>query len=178
MSKNRITIVREYIVEGYGAGFSVSSFRGGMAGMGKNSFGGASNLGGPNMMYTYEIKPLNHTLEQLPNMLLNRSEIQIGSVITGELVRSNANPEPGRKVTGVVHKIVITDNGAIKYYVIQDRATQINMKIDPLTASLIIPEPVEYYAETDTLPRRRKEKLKNAMKENKLVAESIEEYLS
>ena len=62
-------LVRESLIkESYGAGFSMSSggFRGGMGGITRGGFGGANNMGGPNMMYTYEIKPLNHSLEQRP----------------------------------------------------------------------------------------------------------------
>jgi len=169
-------LVRESLIdEGYGAGFSMSRM-GGMGGLGKNSFGGASNMGGPNMMYTYSIVPLNHTLEQLPTVTNDQAlEIQIGSVITGEAVRSNIYPE--RKIIkGIVHKIETTNNGAIKYYIVQDEATQNNVKIDPLTATLIIAEPVQYYYDaTDTTPSRRQERLN--VQKKKLVRESIDENI-
>jgi len=169
------------VEEAYGAGFSLTGgwgggFRGGLGGTTRGGFGGAWNAGGPTTMYTYEIKPLNHTLEQLPTVTADPTEqIQIGSVITGEAVRSNAHPT-NKKVKGVVHKIVIADNGAIKYYVIQDEATQMNIKVDPLTATLIIPDPVQYYMDsTNVIPSRRKQKLRAAMKENKIVRESLYE---
>ena len=170
-------IVRENIIENYGAGFSMSSgghFSGGLGGTTRGGFGGASNIGGiGNQMYTYEIKALNHTLEQLPTVADNQPEIQIGSMVTGEVVKSNATPDK-KKIKGYVRKIVVTDNGAIKYYVVQDEATQTFVKVDPLTITLIIPEPVQYYVDaTDTLPSRRKAKLKAAMKEGKIVRESI-----
>jgi hypothetical protein len=173
-----MNIIRENIVkEGYGAGFSFSSgsgFRGGMGSTSRGGFGGASNLGGPNLMYTYEIKPLNHTLEQVPSIYNNdESQIQIGSVVIGEPVLSNATPEK-KKIKGVVHKIAITDGGAIKYYIVQDEATQNSVKLDPLSVRLIIHEPVEYYFDsTDANLSKRKEKIRIAAKERKIVRESI-----
>jgi hypothetical protein len=175
-TKNNRSMRAKKVEEAYGAGFSMSSggrFSGGLGGTTRGGFGGASNLGGSNMMYTYEIKPLNHTLEQLPTVADNQPEIQIGSMVTGEVVKSNATPDK-KKIKGYVRKIVVTDNGAIKYYVVQDEATQTFVKVDPLTITLIIPEPVQYYVDaTDTLPSRRKEKLKAAMKEGKIVRESL-----
>jgi len=173
-------IVRESLIqEGYGTGFS---FTGGaikgLGGTSRGGFGGAGNLGGPNMMYTYEIKPLNHTLEQLPTVTSDQTEqIQIGSKIRGEVVRSNATPTK-KRITGIVHKIEKTDDNSIKYYVVQDEATQLHVKIDPLTANLITHEPVEYYQDaTDNVPSKRKEKLKDVTKNNKLVRESIYEMI-
>ena len=165
------------IKEGYGAGFSMNSFRGGMGGTSRGGFGGANNLGGPNMMYTYEIKPLNHTLEQLPTLTPDQTQqVQIGSVVKANAVRSNATPEI-KEIKGIVRKIIITNSGAIKYYVVQDEATQNMVKVDPLTVTLVIPEPVNYFFDaTDNVPSKRKERIKAAMKENpKIVAESIEE---
>jgi len=175
-------IVKESLIkEGYGAGFSMTGgfsggFRGGLGGTTRGGYGGALNYGGPNMMYTYEVKPLNHTLEQLPTVDVNSQieQIQIGSKIKGCPVRSNATPDGKKKIVGIVHKMVLSDNGAIKYYIVQDEATQENVKIDPLTAKLMIYEPVEYYYDaTDNLPSRRKEKIKAYMKESKLVRESL-----
>jgi len=157
-------IVKESLLEGYGAGFSFTGgFIGGMGGTSRGGFGGANNLGGPNQMYTYEIKPLNHTLEQKPTELMKQvMPIQIGSKIVGEEIRSNASPQ-SKKVRGIVFQIAKTDDDAIKYYVIQDEATQLYAKVEPITAKLVIHEPVEFYFDaTDSIPSRRKEKLKAA----------------
>jgi hypothetical protein len=152
--------IYEVLKEGYGAGFSMSSgghFSGGMGGTSRGGFGGAWNVGGPSTMYTYEIKPLSHTLEQLPTVTNDQIEqIQIGSKVTGCLVRSNATPEK-KEITGTVQKIVTTDNGAIKYYIVIDEATATRVKLEPLSVKLIIAEPVQYYFDaTDTIPTRRK----------------------
>lgn len=174
-----IKLVRESLIEGYGAGYSFTGsgggFRGGLGGTTRGGFGGAFNYGGQNMMYTYEIKPLNHSLEQPHTEKLDYiDEIKVGSKISGYPVRSNAIPDDKKKITGIVHNIVTTDDGAVKYYLIQDETTQTHVKIDPLTANLIIYEPVRYYYDaTDSLTSRRKQKIKAHLKEHKLVRESI-----
>ena len=141
-------ILKESLIqEGYGAGFSMASggFRGGMGGLSRGGFGGANNMGGPNMMYTYEIKPLNHTLEQKPSSIdIDTNEIRIGSIIIGNPVKSNANPED-KKIKGVVQQIVKTNDNSIKYYIVFDEATAMPVKIEPLGAELVIHAPVEYY---------------------------------
>lgn len=171
-------IVRENIIEeGYGAGFSMNSFKGGLGGTTRGGFGGASNFGGQNSMYTYEVKPLNHTLEQKPTVDANSQveQIQLGSKIRGIPIRSNITPVR-KYVTGLVREIVQTDNGAIKYYIVQNQDNQLMVKIDPLTTKLVIFDPVEYYDDvsltTDNITSRREEKIK-ALRKGKVVRESI-----
>jgi len=172
---------RQFLREGYGSGFSFTGGRiGGMGGTSRSGFGGAGNLGGPNMMYTYEIKPLNHSLEQKPNMTANSQivQIQIGSKISGEPIRSNATPNK-KIIKGIIQKIVKTNDNSIKYYIIRDETTQEQVKIDPLTVKLIIHEPIEYYNDnTDNIPSRRKQKIKAVITESKLVPESLKESLN
>ena len=170
-------LVKESLIqEGYGAGFSMSGgFRGGMGGTTRGGFGGAYNAGGPNSMYTYEVKPLNHSLEQPPTSKIDQIySIKIGSRIAGSPVLSNAYPDGKKRVKGIVQQIVQTDNGAIKYYVIQDEATQTPIKVDPLTVSLIVFEPVRYYYNaTDTNVSKRKQKIEAHLKEGQIVREHI-----
>ena len=141
-------IVKESLIqEAYGAGFSMTSggFRGGMGGLSRGGFGGANNMGGPNMMYTYEIKPLNHTLEQKPSSIdIDTNEIKIGSISLGNPVKSNANPTD-KKIKGVVQQIVKTNDNSIKYYIVFDEANAMPVKTEPLGAELIIHAPIEYY---------------------------------
>jgi len=172
-----IKLVRESLTEGYGAGYSFTGggFRGGLGGTSRGGFGGAYNSGGPNLMYTYEIKPLNHSLEPKPSDTFDQLEtIKVGSKIMGRPIRSNAAPDEGKKITGIVHQIAETDDHSIKYYVVQDEATQTHVKIDPLTVTLIKYEPIRYTYATDNIPSRRAEKLKAAMQNQKIVRESIE----
>ena len=160
----RIRLVKESLYEANGAGFSMSGgFRGGMGGTTRGGFGGAANMGGANSMYTYEIKPLNHTLEQKPTQATQQTSIiSIGSKITGTPVASNVFPDKKRKITGIVNRIEETDDGSIKYYIIQDEATQNLVKIEPLSANLIMNEPiVNYQGYDNSLPSRRREKIKN-----------------
>jgi len=173
-------LVREHIDinETYGAGYSYiggNGFRGGMGGTTRGGFGGAYNFGGPNMMYTYEVKPLNHTLEPVRQDISKQlPEIQVGSKVKGKPVKSNANINKNENIIGYVRKIVVTDDNAIKYYVVQDEATQTFVKLEPLSVKLIIAEPVEYYDYSiDSLPSRRREKLKTALKGRRIVRESI-----
>lgn len=136
-------LVREHIIlESYGsygimgAGYS---YGGGVRGSySRGGFGGAWNTGGPNTMYTYEIKPFNRTLEPRPaNRKLQYNSIKIGSKISGNPIRSNANPDNKKRIKGIVKKIIITENGSLKYYIIQDEATQKEIKVEPLSAKLI-----------------------------------------
>ena len=163
-------IVRESI--GTGAGYSMSSFAGSRGGI-----GGAGNLGKSNTMYTYEIKPLTHTLEQKPTASMEQNPtatdnnqmqtIQLGSKITGNLVRSNVTFDANRKVTGIVRDIVKSDMEAIEYYLVFDEESKKLVMVDPLGVHLDIPEPVRFYP-TDTInsiPSKRKEMLKRAQKD-------------
>ena len=71
----------------------------------------------------------------------------------------------------VVQKIVISDIGAIKYYVVQNQDTQVIEKIDPLTAKLIIYEPIQRYSRAgDNIRSRRREKIKQ-FQERKRIAQ-------
>lgn len=126
-------IVKETLNEFGGAGFSYgggsSMFR---ANRGRG-FGGGSNLGGPNMMYTYEIVPLNKTLQ--PDVYGEEGSecVKIGSDISGY----ELNKKDGKLHAGSVLQIVKSNNGSLKYYIILDPDTSIKMKIDPTTANLI-----------------------------------------
>jgi len=168
--------LNDKLKEGYGAGFSFTGGYRSMLSGTRGGFGGANNLGGPNMMYTYEIKPLNHTLEQRPiTTETGPNEIRLGSKISGYPVRSNATPDK-KRIQGIVKSIQKTDDGAIKYYVIFDEATMNVVKIDPLSTELIIHEPVEYYFDaTDSIPSKRRQKIKSFVRENKIVPESLKE---
>lgn len=154
-------LVREHIIlESYSAGYSYTGGTRGYGYSGGRGFGGASNMGGPNMMYTYEIKPLNHTLEQKPSDFNTQvRSIQIGSKIRGNIIKSNANPTD-KKAQGIVKKIVISGEGDLKYYVIQDQDTQKDVKIEPISAKLIEFDPVQNYDSSGRLQMKR-DKYKN-----------------
>ncbi len=101
-------------------------------------FGGAANMGGPNMMYTYEIKPLNTLLTQKQPMTNNYEEIHVGMSITGNKI----NDKDGKRYSGHIIRIVKTDNDAIKYYMIVSQNGDI-IKIDPTSAEIIDIKPID-----------------------------------
>lgn len=161
------------IKESMGAGFSMSG--GGRSMFRGSGYGGGSNLGGGgNSMYTYEIKPLNHTLEPQPSTIDTAvAFMRLGSKISGVPLRTNATPVQ-RRVQGILKDIVETDDHAVKYYVVFDEATAQLIKVDPTTARLMIEDPIEkYFPAGDSIPSRREQKLKGKNKDNKLVAENL-----
>ncbi|HUT81250.1 MAG TPA: hypothetical protein VMZ29_08605 [Candidatus Bathyarchaeia archaeon] len=128
-------LVKEYMGAGFSFGGGSSIFpvnRGGQ--MNRGGFGGASNLGGPNMMYTYEIKPLNRTLQPEASDFEEIEEtIHDGHFIEG----AELNKKDGKLHRGSVLRTVKSGDGSINYYVIICDETSQKMKIDPTTAVLL-----------------------------------------
>ena len=108
--------IKEILKEWGGAGFSMS--RSSMFSVNRGGFSGGSNLGGPNMMYTYEIKPLNRTLQPEPSDFTDIPEIRPGNVISGE----ELNKKDGKIHTGTILKI--GGNNNIDFYVILQLVTK------------------------------------------------------
>jgi len=116
----------------YGGGSSIFPVnRGGQ--MNRGGFGGAANLGGPNMMYTYEIKALNRTLQPLITHVPEMEIIHIGNDIKG----FELNKKDGKIHVGSLRRIEKSENGTLKYYVILDSEINTEIKIDPTSATLI-----------------------------------------
>jgi len=168
--KKRAKHINEY-TGGVGAGYSYgggsSIFpvnRGGQ--MNRGGFGGASNLGGPNMMYTYEIKPLNRTLQPKENNTDEIEEIRVGNTIKGR----ELNKRDGKIYKGKLMQIIKTNNGAIKYYVILDEDTATKKKLDPTAATLVTSlyqvNPLDFLPDIEEIDEKIPQ----------LVAESLEEY--
>jgi hypothetical protein len=119
-----------------GAGFSMGSSifpvnRGGQSNRG--GFGGANNLGGPNMMYTYEIKPLTRNLQPDPTNFETEEPIHNGHYIEGQ----ELNKRDKKVHRGTVLTTERTDEGDVMYFEILCNATKMKMKIDPTTAVLL-----------------------------------------
>lgn len=134
MSKTNKRRLNEFGGMGYSYGGGSSIFpvnRGG--GMNKGGFGGASNLGGPNMMYTYEIKPLNRSLQPDPIGSPELEEIKNGNDISGY----ELNKRDGILHIGPLLRTVKSENGSLMYYIILDPETATRMKLDPTTSRLI-----------------------------------------
>ena len=114
---------KKIVREGYGAGYS---YTGGTRGsLSRGGFGGASNLGGPNMMYTYEIKPLNHTLEPKPSPTDQLEQIHIGSKVSGTPIISNKTA-------------TVTDNSVVSNATIEKEKTSIKNEKEPLGVEISI----------------------------------------
>jgi len=128
--------LEDQLKEWGGAGFSMGSSifpvnRGGQ--MNRGGFGGSNNLGGPNMMYTYEIKPLTRNLQPKPTDFEPEAQIQIGNYIEG----IELNKKDDEIHRGTVLGIEKTEDNDIMYYVILCDETSTKMKIDPTTAILL-----------------------------------------
>jgi hypothetical protein len=128
-------LVKEYMGAGFSYGGGSSMFpvnRGGQ--MNRGGFGGASNLGGPNMMYTYEIKPLNRTLQPEATDFEEIEEpIHDGHSIEGQ----ELNKKDGKIHRGTVLRTEKAEDGSINFYVILCLKTHQKVKIDPTTAILL-----------------------------------------
>jgi ankyrin repeat protein len=149
---------------GVGAGYSLSRFSGSNGGS-----GGGGNLGKSNTMYTYEILPLNHSLEPPPTAELSSTEeVRIGTKISGNPIRSNAYPDGKKRITGIVQKIVTSESNSIEYYLVLDESNQKLVKVDPIGVRIDTHEPFRFpqNGEINNLSSRRKEKLKKHLKEH------------
>lgn len=180
---------KQKINEWGGAGFAMTrsntgpSYRGG--GVNRGGFGGASNIGGPNSMYTYEIKPLNRTLQPDENDSGEAEKIQIGNVIKGREI----NDTSGKEHKGKLLQIVKDDDDSLMYYEILDQDDAKKYNLDPTDITLISnmyvtdPDDVDYQFDGDEdLPGIQDRANNNGpvrnFNESLLVKESLDFYVS
>ena len=126
-----------YAVWGGGTGrnFGNPSMRGGFAGRGFG-FGGSMNLsGGPNLMYTYAVKPLNTVLQQPATPQDDEQYIHVGSKIKGKILNTN------KDIEGQILRIEEDEDNNIKWYVVLDKEGR-KRKVDPTSAYLDEPEQI------------------------------------
>lgn len=84
--------------------------RGGFAGRGFG-FGGSMNLsGGPNLMYTYSVKPLSPVLQQQLTPQDDSKYIHVGSKIKGKIMNTN------KDIKGSIIRIEQKKMKIITYY--------------------------------------------------------------
>jgi len=134
------TIIKSNINEG-GAGYAV--YGGANTGYGNPSvstggrfygrgfgFGSGSSSGGPNLMYTYEIKPLTPVLQQMPTPQGNKRYIHVGSHVKGFELNTK------KKVLGKIIHVVENANRNVLYYLIIN-ANGVKQKVDPTSVTLI-----------------------------------------
>jgi hypothetical protein len=122
--------LKDELKEWGGAGFSYGGGRSAFS-VNRGGFGGVNNIGGPNMMYTYEIKPLNRTLQP---KVQNRQEVSEPIRVGAEIQGKELNKRDGKQHKGILLRSVETEKGTVSYYVILCDETQKTMKIDPTTA--------------------------------------------
>jgi len=127
-----------YAVYGGGArgGYGNSVGRG-------NGFGGSSNNGGPNIMYTYDIKPLNQLLQQPGTPQGDHRYIHIGCEINGKVLGKD------KEVFGKIVDIKKDAEQNILHYVVQDLETAEKYRIDPTSVELINHEEIPNSAGRD-----------------------------
>lgn len=129
-----------YAVYGGGSsgGFGNPSMqRGGMFFGRGSGFGGSSNLsGGPNLMYTYSVKPLNQTLQPLSTSQDQETYIHVGSRIKGNILN---NKKP---IEGQILVIQKDEDNNILYYLVLDK-NGIKQQVDPTSVYLIEPDEFE-----------------------------------
>jgi len=137
--------IEETIKEGIGgAGYAV--WGGGSGGYGNPSMGGrvygrgfgfgqsSSNNGGPNLMYTYSIKPLDPILQQPATPQNNDKYIHPGSEIRGKVLGKD------KEVHGKIIGIKDDADGNILYYIVQDFDTALKFHVDPTSIRLVTHE--------------------------------------
>ena len=146
-------IMRRKKLNEIGAGYSISGGSYGNSsqvgsGMGRGiggrgiGFGSSGTSGGPNLMYTYSIKSLNHKLEpQVISKELEDEIIGIGSRVTGRILNKFSKDKKGKlkpkKIEGVIEKVIKDDKNNILYYVMLDPRTRMQVKIDPTSVQLV-----------------------------------------
>lgn len=98
-------------------------------------FGGSQNLsGGPNLMYTYSVKPLGQELQPPPSDVVDDSDIHVGCLIKGTIFGTDDERTEGR----VLHIERDNDNN-IKWFLILDVEDGKKKKIDPTSSYEVIP---------------------------------------
>jgi len=122
-----------YAVYGGGGGFGNPSLGGRFYGRGFG-FGNRGSSTGPNLMYTYSIKPLDPILQQPATPQGDGRYIHVGNHVTGKELNGE------KEVDGKIITIKEDGEGNILYYLVQDFDTAVKFKVDPTSATLISQE--------------------------------------
>jgi len=104
-------------------------------GRGFGGMGGSMNLGGgPNLMYTYNVKPLTQDMQQPPTPQDDEETIHAGCKIRGKILNTDED------VTGQIVHIEEDHDNNIKYYLVLDPEDGVQKKVDPTSAYIVQPE--------------------------------------
>lgn len=116
---------------GWGRSFGNPSMGGRFYGRGFGFGQGSSHSGGPNIMYTYDVKPLNQTLQQPGTSQGDDRYIHVGCEIQGKILNKN------KKIKGKIIGIKKDEDHNIQYYIVLDIKTGEKVNIDPTSIELI-----------------------------------------
>jgi hypothetical protein len=111
---------------GFGNPSLGGKFFGRGTGFGQSSFGS-----GPNLMYTYTIKPLNQLLQQPGTNQDTNRYIHVGSEVTGIVLKTK------EKIQGQIITIKEDNEKNIDYYIVLNNKTGIKYNVDPTSVKLI-----------------------------------------
>ena len=119
---------------GWGRSFGNPSMGGKFAGRGFG-FGGSNNLGGgPNLMYTYSVVPLNQLLQPPGTPQGDERYIHVGSEIEGKVLGKDQD------IHGKIISIEEDEEGNVLHYLVQDLETAEKYEVDPTSVSLVTHE--------------------------------------
>ena len=121
-----------------GAGYAVYG-GGGRGGYGNSygrggGFGQGQSNGGPNLMYTYTIKPLNQLLQQRGTPQGGERYIHAGSEVIGKVLGKD------KEVQGSILTIKEDEDHNIQYYIVLNTEDAMKYHVDPTTVELVAHE--------------------------------------
>ena len=131
----RAKLVRESIGGAGGAGYSVwgggtgRSF-GNPGGRGFG-FGSSQSSGGPNLMYTYDIKPLNQLLQQQGTPQGNDRYIHVGTEVKGKVLGKD------KEIHGKIIDIKEDAEHNIQYYTVMEFDSAEKFRVDPTSVEIL-----------------------------------------
>ncbi len=137
---------------GWGRNFGNPSQGRSFAGRGFGFGQSSSSGGGPNIMYTYSIKPLNQILEPDPTYTDVIDKIYPGVVIKAKLFNKD------KYIIGQVQSVQEDGDGNISSYTIMDPDRAQPVKVDPTSAFVWNPEPEGIDYVTHDLPGVKNER--------------------
>jgi len=129
----RAKTIRETLNEFGGAGYSVY---GGAANYGNPGRGigfgqSSANKGGPNLMYTYDVKDLNQSLQPPPSTPDDEKYVHVGSEVKIKSI------ETGKWFEGTIVSSKLDPDGNILHYEVLNPAIGQTEKGDPSSVELI-----------------------------------------
>jgi hypothetical protein len=130
----RAKTIQEILNEWGGAGYSIYGGNAGYGNAGGRGMGfgqSSSNKGGPNIMYTYDVKDLNQSLQTPPTPQSDEKYVHIGLEAKAKSI------ETKEWITGKIVSAKEDTDGNILYYEILNPKTGQMERVDPSSIELI-----------------------------------------